>query len=120
MINILFMVLYVFLTVSGLILFKLGSNVSQIGVIAKGVLNIQISFTSIIGAFCYLCSFIIYLLLISKNAISFLMPIMTGVVYVLIIIASIFILKEKVTLISLVGSILILTGVILIIFKGKL
>jgi len=119
MINILFMVLYVCLTVSGLILFKLGSNSLQIGVIAKGTINMQINFVSLIGIGCYLCSFIIYLFLISKNALSFLMPVMTGIVYISVLIASIFILKEKISLISLVGSLFILIGVILMVIKGK-
>jgi drug/metabolite transporter (DMT)-like permease len=114
------MVLYVFLTVSGLILFKLGANSTQIGIIAKGILNLQISFTALIGLFCYLCSFIIYLILISKNALSFLIPVVTGIVYISVLTASIFILKEKVTLISLAGSLLILIGVTLIIFKEKI
>jgi len=119
MINILLMALYVFLTVSGLILFKLGSNFSQIDIITKGVLSLQISFTSIIGICCYFCSFIIYLILLSKNALSFFMPVMTGIVYISVLTASVIILKEKVTLISLAGSLFILVGLILIIFKGK-
>jgi len=120
MINTFFIVIYIFLTVSGLVLFKLGSNFSQIEVITKGILSLQISFTSLIGIFCYLCSFIIYLFLVSRNALSFLFPIVTGIVYISVLTASIFILKEKVTPISIVGSLFILIGVILIIFKGKL
>jgi len=113
------MVLYVILTVSGLILFKLGSNHLQIGIIAKGILNLQISFASLIGLFCYLCSFLIYLFLISKNTLGFLIPVMTGIVYVSVLTASVFILKEKMTLFSIVGSALILFGVILMVIKGK-
>jgi len=119
MINIFLMVLYVLLTVSGLVLFKLGSGTSQIEFITKGILSLQFSITSLIGLFCYLCSFIIYLFLISRNALSFLFPVMTGIVYISVITASIIIFKEKVTLISIIGSLLILIGVILIIFKGK-
>jgi drug/metabolite transporter (DMT)-like permease len=113
------MFLYVILTVSGLILFKLGANSSQIEVIAKGILSIQISFTSLIGLFCYLGSFFIYLSLISKNNLSFLVPVMTGIVYMSVLTASVLILKEKLTLFSIVGSLLILFGVILMVLKGK-
>jgi small multidrug resistance pump len=119
MINILLMVLYVFLTVSGLILFKLGANSAQIGVIAKGILSIQIGFISIIGIACYGCSFIIYLLLLSKNAFSFLIPVLTGIVYISVLTASVLILKEKVTLFSVIGSLLILFGLILMVIKVK-
>jgi len=113
------MVLYVFFTVSSLILFKLGANSSQIGVVAKGILSLQISFTSIIGICCYLISFIIYLFLVSKNTLSFLLPVMTGIVYVSVLTASVLILKEKVTLFSAMGSLLILFGVILMVIKVK-
>jgi small multidrug resistance pump len=119
MINILLMVLYVFLTVSGLILFKLGSNSTQMEIIAKGIMSLQISFTSIIGIFCYLSSFIVYLLLISRNTLSFIMPVMTGIVYISVLTASVIILKEKITLFSIIGSLLILVGVILMTYKGK-
>ena len=119
MINILLMVLYVFLSVSGLILLKLGANSSQIGVIAKGILSLQVSFNSIIGIACYGCSFIIYMLLLSKNALSFLMPIMTGIGYISVLTLSVLILKEKVTLFSVIGSLFILFGVILMTYKGK-
>ena len=119
MINIIFIVLYVIMTVSGLILFKLGSNSSQIEIISKGILNIQISFISFIGIFCYLCSFIIYLILISKNTLSFFIPFMTGIVYVSVLITSVIIFKEKITFFSIIGSIFILLGVIMIVYKGK-
>jgi len=113
------MFLYIILTVSGLILFKLGANSSQIGVVAKGILSIQISFTSLIGLFCYLGSFLIYLSLISKNTLTFLVPVMTGIVYISVLTASVLILKEKLTLFSVAGSLLILFGVILMVLKGK-
>jgi len=119
MINILLMALYVFFTVSGLILFKLGANFSKVEIVTNGILNLQISFTSIIGICCYGCSFIVYLLLLSKNTVSFLFPVVIGIVYICVLTGSILILKEKVTLISLVGSLFILIGLMLIIFKGK-
>jgi len=117
MLNVILMVIYVFLTVSGLILFKLGANSTQIGIIAKGILNIQLSYISLIGICCYLGSFIVYLFLISKNALSFLMPVMTGIVYVLVLTASVLILKEKITLFSIVGSLLILLGLLMVAIK---
>jgi drug/metabolite transporter (DMT)-like permease len=113
------MVIYAILTVSGLILFKLGTNSSQIGVITKGILSLQISFISLAGLVLYACSFFFYLILISKNTLSFFMPFMTGIVYISILTASLFILKEKVTLISLAGSLLILIGVILVVTQVK-
>jgi small multidrug resistance pump len=119
MINILLMIIYLILSVSGLILFKLGANSSQISIIAKGILSLQISFTSLIGLCCYLFSFFIYLFLISKNTLSFLVPVMTGIVYILVLTASVLILKEKLTLFSVMGSLFILLGIILMVIKVK-
>jgi small multidrug resistance pump len=113
------MIIYLILSVSGLILFKLGANSSQISIIAKGILSLQISFTSLIGLCCYLFSFFIYLFLISKNTLSFLVPVMTGIVYILVLTASVLILKEKLTLFSVMGSLFILLGIILMVIKVK-
>jgi drug/metabolite transporter (DMT)-like permease len=119
LINILLTALYIFLTIAGLTLFKLGTNSSHIGILEKGILSVQLSFTSLIGLFCYLISFFIYMFLISKNTFSFFVPVSIGIVYILLLTVSVFILKEKVTLISLVGSLFILIGVILIVIKRK-
>ena len=119
MINILFMVFYVIFNVFGIILFKINADSFKILMINKGTLGLHISFTSLIGMFCYICSFFIYLFLISKNSLSFIVPIMTGIVYVSVLTASMFILKEKITIISLIGSIIILLGVMLVAFQGK-
>jgi small multidrug resistance pump len=117
--NIFLMIIYIIFTVSGLILFKLGANSSGIEIIANGIMNLQISITSFIGICCYGCSFIIYLLLLTKNNVSFLFPIITGIVYICVLAASVLILKEKITSISLIGSSLILIGVMLVALKGK-
>ena len=119
MINILLMIAYVLLTVSGLILFKLGADSMQITSTIRGVVNFQISLTSLIGVGCYIGSFIIYLLLLSKNALSFLIPVMMGVLYISVLIASVLILKEKIPSASLIGCGLILFGIILIVSQGK-
>jgi drug/metabolite transporter (DMT)-like permease len=119
MINILLIVIYVLLTVSGLIFLKLGGTSSQITSITKGILHLQISFISLIGLGCYICSFFIYLFLLSRNTLSFLMPVMTGLVYISVLTASLLILKEKISLFSLIGSLFILLGLIMVVFKGK-
>jgi drug/metabolite transporter (DMT)-like permease len=113
------MFIYVLLTVSGLILFKLGTGSSQITIITKGVIGLQVSFVTLAGMLCYICSFFIYLFLVSKNTLSFLFPLMTGIVYVSVLTSSVLILKEKITPISLTGGAIILIGVILVIFQGN-
>ena len=119
MINILLMAIYVTLTVSGLILIRLGADLAQFEIISKGVLGFKISLFSLIGVGCYLGSFLIYLILVSKNTLSFLVPLMTGIVYTSVLMASVFILKEKITLFSVIGCFLILSGVLLVIFQSN-
>ena len=105
--------LYLILTVSGLILYKYGANKDFTFSIAKGNLNLKLNIISIIGLLCYMCSFLLYMLILPKFNISFIMPLTSAVTYISTFVLSIMILKETVTANGIIGAIVILVGIVI-------
>lgn len=117
MINIILIVVYIILTIAGVVLFKLGTQKDFLVSIATGVFTLKISLMSIIGLVCYLCSFLMYMLLISKFDLTYIVPVTTGIVQVATFVLAIMIFKESVTISKVVATGLILMGVILLNIK---
>lgn len=105
--------LYLILTVAGLILYKYGANKSFEFSMASGIFNFRISIISILGLVCYLASFIIYMLILPKFDISYIMPLTSAVSYISIFILSAVVLGEKITTNGIVGALIILIGIII-------
>lgn len=113
------MVVYVLLSVAGVTCFKLGSTESLNVTVSNTYFSIRISWLSILGLMLYAISFLIYMGLISKSYLSYLLPIITGMVYILTLLAAVVIFKEKLQFGQIVGSVLILIGVVLMNIKIK-
>lgn len=107
-------ILYLVLTVSGLILYKKGTNQEFLLSITEGIFNFKISLISLIGLLCYLGSFLIYILILPKYNLTFIYPLMTSLSYIGIYLLSIFVLKETVTITGIIGSIIIMAGIVLV------
>lgn len=106
--------LYVVLSVSGVVCFKLGSMQNLSLTVTSSIFSLQISWLSIIGLFFYICSFLMYMGLVAKYNLSYLVPVVTGAVYILTLAASIFIFKEDLNVQQIIGSLLVFVGVLLI------
>lgn len=104
--------IYVVMGVSGMSLFKAGSNAMTTINASPEALRLTLSWSSILGVVLYGGSFLLYLYLISKFDLSYLMPILTGLTYIGILLVSSFIFKESMPLSKVIGSALILGGVI--------
>ena len=117
MINIILIAVYIILTIAGVVLFKLGTQKDFLVSIATGVFTLKISLMSIIGLVCYLCSFLMYMFLISKFDLTYIVPVTTGIVQVATFVLAIIIFKESVTVSKVVATGLILIGVILLNIK---
>lgn len=115
MIYVLFL-LYVILASSGLILFKLGSNGININFI-KG-LNISINWISLLGILCYMISFILWLVIVSKSKLTWAFPLSVALINTIIFVTSAIIFKETISTVQIVGVILISIGVGLIGIKA--
>lgn len=108
--------LYVILSSSGLILFKLGTNNPNLSIT---IFSNTINFSSkmIIGMFCYGVSFLLWMYIVSKINLTIATPLSVALVNALVLVGSCLILKEKITLLQGIGIFLVLFGVILISMK---
>lgn len=105
--------IYVICSVSGLVLFKLGSANELTVSLSSSFFSLKIHLLSILGLALYVFSFLIYMGLIAKNDLSYLVPIVTGIVYLCTLISSVVVFKETMHGWQIVGSLLIITGIFL-------
>ncbi len=117
MINWVYLVLYIIFAVSGSTLIKLGSSNTIKSFLTIPFVNMNVSFISLIGFIAYALSFVCYTILLSKFELSFISPLTVGIVYVLLMVTAFVFFKEPITVTKLLGSSLILIGVLLIVMK---
>ena len=98
----------------GLILLKLGTTDGLPFKFTDGKPQLTFNFLTFAGIFLYAFSFLVYMYLISKNELGFIIPLTTALVYLVIFVASYFIFHEVFTALKIVGIALILTGLILL------
>lgn len=108
--------IYLLLTMSGLILMKLGGNTGSFA-IENGDINFGISPVSLIGFICYIGSFFIYTRMVVLFDLSYITPLCTGIVQILTLIASKIIFKENITIQGIVGASIIIIGLLIMNWK---
>ena len=113
--NWIYLIIYIIFSVSGSTLLKLGSTTKTLFTVP--FINMGISAYTFIGFICYGLSFLFYTILLSKFDLSFISPLTVGLVYVLLMITAFLFFHEQVTVYKLIGSSLILIGVLLMIIK---
>ncbi len=110
-------IIYLILTVGGLVLVKSGSSSINIA-IQDGTFNFAMGIKAMLGFIAYIGSFLIYTFYIIKNFdLSYIFPILTGITQVLVIIAGIFLFKEHINAFGIGGVILIIAGIVLLNIK---
>ena len=117
--QILMVAIYLFFTLAGLTLYKYGANQNFVFAITNKSFELKISLISILGLVFYLCSFIIYMIILPKFDLSYIMPITSAISYIGIFLLSIFLLKETVHTNGIIGAIIILVGIIIMNLGGK-
>ena len=114
--KIILIVIYLFLTVAGLVLMKIGGNSGTIS-IANKELNFGISLISGLGFICYICSFLLYTKIIMMFYLSYIVPLTTGIAQILTLIASYLIFKDEISIQSVGGAVIIIIGILIMNIK---
>lgn len=111
--------LYVLFSVSGLTLIKLASLQNDNAYLMIPVLNVKISWISLMGILCYGISFCLYLGVVNHFPLGFIIPLIGGIVNILIVFISAYILKEDLTINAIVGGMIVIVGIFIMNFTGK-
>lgn len=117
MIKYIMIIIYGILGSMGMYFLKSGLSNETSFLISKGLIKLTLNFKFIIGFILYVASFLLYMFIISKNNLMYIIPLATAALYIFILIISIFLLKEPLTIYKTIGFFLILIGVILINLK---
>lgn len=117
MLNIILMVTYVLAAVGGSTLIKQGSLDGAKILFTLPVVNMGISFATLIGVAAYGVSFFLYIVLLTKFDLSFISPLLIAFVYLLLMVTAFVIFKESFTIYKIVGCSLILIGVLIIVIS---
>ncbi len=104
--------IYLFLTLSGLILIKKGGNPGNIN-ISKKDLSLSMSPISGLGFVCYLCSFLLFTKIVVLFDLSYIMPIVTGIIQTLTLVLAAILFKERINKLSVIGAALVIIGILI-------
>lgn len=108
---------YILFTVSGILLMKIGTGKGLALSLAHGNFKLEFNVILLCGILCYVISFILYIFLISKYNLSYIVPLTTSIVYILIFIVSLSVFKEAVTVTNIIGFLLVIAGVVFLNIK---
>lgn len=114
--NFIILFFYLIFSVSGIILVKIGGSNFSLN-LSKSDLKIQFEWVSLLGMIFYIFSFLLWMIIIPRFNLSFIVPLSVGLVQILVLFAAIFILKEKVNFLNLLGVLTIIVGIILLNIK---
>lgn len=115
--QILVILIYALISVTGLTLVKLGSNNPLTLSVGATGFSFGVGWTTLLGLVLYIVSFLIYMALIAKNNLTYITPVASAIVYILTMIVSLVVLKEQMTFLQWVGWSLILIGAFLMNLK---
>ena len=111
-------VMYIFLTIAGLVLMKIGGNTGNIK-LEKDCFIFSMSFLSLFGFICYIASFLIFTNIVVKFKLSYIMPITAGLIQVLTLLSGYIVFKENVTINGIIGVILVILGIVVMNIKSS-
>ncbi len=101
--------IYLLFSISGLTFMKMGSN--QETKILFEIWGLKFTIQSMVGYSCYIISFILYTIVISKFDLSYIHPIIGGITNISVLVIAVLLFHERFTIFSLIGSVFIVAGV---------
>lgn len=113
----LLVVIYMFFTTSGLTFMKLGGDSLKLGL--KDGFSLSMGWKTFVGFALYLVSFVLWQKLLVKYDLSVMVPIVTGIIQIIILIIGYTIFKESFNVISLIGALIIVVGIIVLAYGAK-
>ncbi len=109
-------IIYMLLSVSGIVMVKAGAASAEFGV-AAGILNMKLDLLTLAGLSCYVVSFLLFMKILTQYELHYIVPITTGIVQILILLAAFFIFREKIAPLNLIGIFVVIIGIVLMNLK---
>lgn len=107
---------YILLSSGGLLLMKMGGKETTIN-LTNSIIESKFSFIFLLGIFCYIFSFLVFIFILQRRNLSYIYPICTGCINIISVLMGIFILQEKISVSGLLGVFMIGFGIFLINLK---
>lgn len=108
---------YILFTSLGVIFMKLGGDSIRLA-LGKGI-EFKIGFLTLLGFIFYLLSFLLWQKLLVSYNLSYIIPILTGIMQVIVLLIGYFGFKETISIYNIIGVIIIVIGVVLLGINGK-
>lgn len=115
--KIILVIIYLILTISGLILMKKGGNPGTLS-LESGNINFGMNLISLAGFVCYLGSFLLFTRIVVMFDLSYIMPICAGTSQIITLIASKVIFHENISKYGIIGAILAIIGIVIMNIKS--
>lgn len=115
--KILLTIIYICLTTTGIFLMKLGGDSLSL-TLSKGI-TLKLGYITLLGFIAYLFSFLLWQRLIVSFDLSYIVPITTGICQLIILLIGIIFFKENINFIGIIGSLLVVIGIVLMAFGKK-
>lgn len=114
------LIIYVFLSATGLTLIKIGTGLGNSLILDGKGFRLQLNWTLIIGMAVYAVSFLLSMVVMKGMNLSLFYPLSAGLIYIAICGVSYFVLGEKIIPSQWLGMAVILTGIIIMnLGKGR-
>ncbi len=111
-------ILYVILTILGLVLMKFGGNTGTLS-FEQATFTFSMSLVSLLGFVSYIASFLLFTNIVVKFDLSYITPITAGIIQVLTLLSGIFVFGEKISINGIVGIVLVVSGIVIMNIKLK-
>ena len=109
--------IYALFTVLALVLLRMGGGIEVS--FLDFTLNLGLSAKVAAGLILYVLSFLVYLFIIPRLTFTRTFPILNGSLYMLIVLSGVIIFREKITPQHIIGSLVILAGVLILGFADN-
>lgn len=103
---------YILFAQTAVLLVKTGSAGAAV-TLESGNLSVSVSVRLLVGLCLYVCSFLLWIVVLSQNDLSRVTPFITGANYIIPMVIGIFLLKETMTTPQWIGAFVILTGLVI-------
>ena len=111
-------IIYIAFTTLGLFLMKNGGDSLSLSVHGSSF-GFKIGYITLLGFLAYICSFLLWQKLLVSYDLTYIVPLTTGIVQLIVLLIGILFFKENVNVYGIMGAILIIIGVVLMTIGKK-